>query len=212
MKKLLKVLLLTTTAILTIGLMGCGPQQTPEPAQTYNVGETVETDIVAFTLDRAELAIAVKNSRGFGASEAPDGPAGGDFFLPKEYDATDDASNPFVAPKGHTLVSVTFTAENLDRASIDLFHHNKTAAITYNGQSFAEDEMELELGAENTNGEGWKSCVGLGNILLSAGKSSSYKAYFDIPVETEDLSSPFEITINLPTSNGETQSFTYSIS
>ena len=170
-------------------------KETLKILESNHVGDSVETDILRFTLDRAELAIALENGMTIGTGAPADGYAGGNFYLPKEYDAADDAGNPFVAAKGHTLVSMVFTIENLDRATVDLFRYDRNIAIVYDGKSY---KGELNFGAENENGEGWKDYRS-SNVLLQSGETSSYKAYVDIPVEIEDLSSPFEIKFNIPT-------------
>lgn len=205
-------------ATLMFCLMGCAGNA--GSSKTYSIGETVETDIVSFTLDRAELTIALGNSQGIGSLQAADGPAGGDFFLPKEYDAADDTDNPFVAPKGHTLVSLTFSADNLDRQSVNLDGTNATRfiAVEYNGKTYTDDaklyhkgnEIEVEYGAKNSNDSGWKT-HSVSNILLSAGEKASFKCYADIPVEISDLNSPFKVTFNLPNSAKETVPYTYLI-
>lgn len=184
-------------------------EQTPK----YIVGDSVETPLVRFTLDRAELAIALDRSMTVGVGAPADGFAGGTFLLPKEYDATEDADNPFVASKGHTLVSLTFTFENLDRTSVELFQIEnwRTIWVVYNGRSYG---AELKLGAEAKGDSGWVDYKS-SNIILPAGGSYSYKAYADIPVEIEPLNSPFEIKLNLPSNASETdpqmQNFTYTI-
>ncbi len=225
--KFVRIGIIAAIAALTFSLIGCNNQtegssssvesNSEEQMQTYSVGETIETDIIKFTLDRAELAIALNSSMGFGSDKAPDGLAGGDFFLPKEYNADEDEKNPFVAAKGHTLVSMTFTVENLDRASVELCDWGLYEFITieYNGASYvgessSDDNFKTKIGAVNKNNEGW-STINTSQIYVYAGKTNSYKAYIDIPVEIENLSSPFEIIFNLPTSSGERQAFTYAV-
>lgn len=209
--RVISAILFVTVIATAFCLVGCGK------SQTYSVGETVETDVVSFTLDRAELAIALENSMGVGLAEAADGVAGGNFFLPKEYDANDDAKNPFVAAKGHTLISMTFTVKNLDRSSVELcdwglyqFITIKYNGNTYTGKSSSDDNFKSQIGAINENDEGWRD-IRTSQIYVYGGEATSYKVYIDIPTETESLSSPFEITFALPTSSGETQSFTYAI-
>lgn len=215
--KITGVVLFAIVITTALCLAGCGK------SQTYSVGETVETDVVSFTLDRAELAVALNSSMGFGARQAPDGLAGGDYFLPKEYDALDDSENAFVAAKGHTFVSLTFTARNLDRASVKVFDKpSDEISITYNGEVFtgnsiASEDGKVRIEAENVDGAGWKprdvvgSHLPLAGILLLPNSEASYKACIDIPVEIENLDSPFEIAFYLPKSDGERQPFTFSV-
>lgn len=185
-------------------------KETLKILESNHVGDSVETNVMRFTLDRAELAIALDRRMTVGVGAPADGYAGGSYYLPKEYDAADDADNPFVASKGHTLVSMTFTVENLDRGSLDLFdswHSDGYIYIVHDGKSY---KGEFKFGAENENGEGWKDYHS-SNVLLGSGETSSYKAYVDIPVEIEDLSSPFEIKLNLPNNSegSSVKNFTY---
>lgn len=216
------------SAALACCLLGCSSQPAEQQEQqgdnaagetevaTYSVGDTVETDIARFTLDRAELAIALENSGAASVGYGADGLADDNYFMPMEYNAEEDASNPFVAPKGHTLVSLTFTAENLDRAFVELDDGNaeKFFAIEYDGQTYTgsgsdgPNAIEVRYGVANKNGEGWKS-YSVSNILMGAGETSSFKCYIDFPAEIEDLSSPFKLTVNLPNSDDETTPFTF---
>lgn len=220
----------TASAALTCCLFGCSSQPAEQQdavseeteVATYSVGDTVETDIARFTLDRAELAIALENSGAASVGYGADGLADDNYFMPKEYNAKEDVDNPFVAAKGNTLVSLTFTAENLDRNSLELDGGGPEDffAVEYNGTAYTGERdidengaLIVRYGVENENGEGWKDYshmgVPVGNILMGAGDTSSYKCYIDIPVETEDLSSPFKLTVNLPNSDDETTPFTF---
>lgn len=188
----------------------------------YNVGDTVETDVARFTLDRAELAIALENSGAATVGYGADGLADDNYFMPKEYNADEDANNPFVAAKGHTLVSLTFTAENLDRDFLYLDDNNPEDffAVDYNGTVYTGERdidkdgtLDVRYGVENINGEGWKDYSHMGmpvsGILMEVGETASYKCYIDFPAEIEDLSSPFKVTVNLPNSSEETTPFTF---
>ncbi len=216
---------------LSCGMFACSSQEQPsdkqegeaqeQPAvETHGMGETTGTDVVSFTLDRAELAIALENSGAATIGYGADGLAQDSYFMPKEYDAEEDSDNPFVAPKGHTLVSMTFTVENLDRTFLNLDEASPESfiAVNYEGQTYTKDAdlyddpnaITVRYGAQNKNGAGWRN-YSTGSILMEAGATESFKCMVDIPVETSDLKSPFQVTFNLPTSSGETQAFTYSV-
>lgn len=226
-----KVGAVAAIAALACCLFGCSSQSVGQQegaaageteAATYNVGDTVETDIVRFTLDRAELAIALENSGAASVGYGADGLADDNYFMPKEYNAEEDADNPYVAAKGNTLVSLTFTAENLDRDFLNLDDNDPEDffAVEYDGTAYTGERdfdkdgaLIVRYGVENANGEGWKDYSHMGmpvsGILLEVGETASYKCYIDIPVEIEDLSSPFKITVNLPNSDDETTPFTF---
>lgn len=198
--------------ILLFCLAGCSgnqnndTQDTQSP-KTYSVGEAVETDIVKFTLNRAELAIALNPTVQDGSSKF----VLDSFLMPKEYDPTEDSKNPFVAAKGHTLVPVTFTAENLDRTSTELtWGLENLLAISFGGTTYRTTRTQCDILAENQNDNGWKS-YSVANILLVAGEKSSYKAFIGVPFETEELNSPFEVIVTLPNANGDKTEFTYTV-
>ena len=231
MKASTGIAVLTISVALSCGLFACSAQdQTAEsqnsntqeqPAvETQAVGETVKTDVVSFTLERAELAIALENSGAATIGYGADGMADDAYFMPKEYNAEEDSDNPFVASKGHTLVSMTFSASNLDRTSLELDGGTaeKFIAVNYEGQTYTKDAdlsddpnaIRVRYGVQNENGAGWKD-YSSSNILMGAGESNSYKCMVDIPVEIEDFQSAFQVTFNLPTSSGETQAYTYAV-
>lgn len=192
-----------------------------EPAQekvtTHSIGDTVETDIARFTLDRAELTIALENSGAATVGYGADGHASDDYFMPKEYNAEEDSDNPYVAAKGHTLISLTFTAENLDRDFLELDNGFPETffAVEYDGTACTENadydgDLIVQYGAENSNGNGWND-YGSKNILMAVGETSSYKCYIDVPIDIEDMTGAYKLTINLPNSEGKTTPFTFVI-
>lgn len=90
--------------------------QKQEKASKYVVGDTVETDLIRLTLNNAALAIALNNSLHIGTGFSIDN----DYFCPKEYVVEEDSDNPYVAPKGSTLVFYELLLENLDRGYLEL--------------------------------------------------------------------------------------------
>jgi len=174
------------------------PESEPEVIK-YTIGETVGTDIAAVTLDWAKLAIALENTWG------------DDYYMPKEYDAAEDSNNPYVAPVGQSLVAITYTIQNKDRASIDLGGSFNPTFITvdYNGETYKND---VKFGAEGFANEfgvpEWKQ-YSSSNILLSAGEIATYKCYTSIGTDAADLEDVFEITFTLPNSKGEREDFIF---
>lgn len=206
MKKWMTLLL---TLLLALSLTACGGNtngtgstgsdggDTKEEAEGLALGEKAATDIVELTLDRADLAVALGNTQ----DET--------YYLPKEYSAEDDSDNPFVAAKGHTLVAMTYTLANLDRASVDLdgSFNPGFLSIGYNGESYSG---ETHYGYEKEAGGSWEIYSSM-NVLLSAGETASYRCYVDIPVEAADLNDTFTVTFTLPNSQGESEDFTYAV-
>ncbi len=189
-----------------------------EDATRYSVGETVETDLVRFTLNDAALAVALVNGLTIGTGFNIDN----DYFTPKEYNAEEDADNSFVASKGHCLAFFEFVAENLDRDYLTLdeggdstfpnddeFVTVTVEGTTYTSADFEEKKYGWEIGDLDA-GEDWSSTP-VTNVLLGVGTRELYRGYADLPIEPEDLSISYEMTFYLPTVSGETEPFTFTI-
>lgn len=223
MKKTIALLL---TVCLSVGLCACGisgesttqpttepsisfttepdPQETEptvtEPAITkYTLGETVETDIVAFMLDYAEFAIALY-----------DWHDQTNINLPKEYNAEEDKDNLNVASKGHTLVSVEMTIENLDRTSLEIIRSMGKQIFLSVGYKDTLMDTEIEDGIYASE-DGWDWENNYRGITLKPQEKTSFRLFVDIPVEVDSLQDTFELTFNLPNSKGETEAFIYTI-
>lgn len=213
-----KALSLFLALVMALSLAACGgssaaeEKETPTAAgeppaveetaeiSTYTVGETAETDILALTLDWAQLSIALENTWG------------DDYFTPKEYDAAEDANNPYVAAKGHTLVSIIYTVSNLDRASVDFDGSFNPTFITveYQGASASETKYGAE-GIANEYGLNEWSQYNSSNVLLQAGETCTYKCYCDIAVDAADLTDSFRITFSMPNSDGTTTDAVFTV-
>ena len=170
----------------------------------YNIGDTVETDLAELTLNECELAIALSNTND------------NTYFLPKEYDSSEDIDNPFVAKTGNTLIFVDFTLAAKDRDNInvnDSFRGN-FYEIQYGKNKF---KGNFELGLEKiekttfyneTANNQWEKYT-TSNILISKGGKSQFRASAEIETEVKNLDDKFYITFNLPSSDGKTTAFTY---
>ena len=198
--KLLAIILALTT-LLT--LAACGGKSSTE---TYKLGDTVSTDIFEFTLSVAEYTVALENTNG------------DTYFTAKEYDAEDDKDNPYVAPTGHTYVAFSYTVKNLDRASNE-FHNGSFATVKYDGKKYStieegayfryEDSTVLNSsGTPKTEYIGWYKNPSR-NFLLLTGEKITRRAYIDIDANITDLTESVEIIVEVPTSEGKTESFTY---
>ena len=118
------------------------PASSETQITTVAIGETVSTDIVELTLDRADFATALYNGI---STEAVLGQTPVDEIelgLPKEYDASADADNPYVAPVGHVLVAYTVTVSNHDRTALDLDEWSSSdfVTLTYSDQELSADK------------------------------------------------------------------------
>lgn len=201
MKKFICVVLILALAL---PICACGGGE-----NYYQIGETVSTDIFEFTLEEADLAIALNRV------------LNDSYFTPKKYDAKEDSGNPYVASIGHTMVVFTYTVENINRETSD-FNETRFSTAKYNNKQYSA--KNFEEGAYylyenrtviNANGKMetqranvWYTRPSSG-MLLTAGEKESRKACFEIETEVENLTDEFYITVKVPNSKGKKESFTY---
>ena len=214
-----KVLIGILALIMVLGLVGCSytpateetdtaepTETTPiteeikEPEKIYSLGDTAETDILKFTLDRAELAICLH-----------DGTAGDfdEIYLPKEYDAsTEDFC---IAAKGHTLVAYTYIVENLDRGALEFDFDTTTPepfiSIQYGRETY---DCVAEIKAYSYDGFEWNSLMSTCTRLEPTEKMQ-IRTFVDIPVEASSLEDDFTLIFKLPSSSGNAQVFSFAI-
>ena len=181
MKKTISLLL---ALVLCLSLVACGGGASKE---TYRLGDTVSTDIFEFTLDEATFAYALNNV------------TGENFFAPKEYDAENDKSNPYVADTGKTFIAVAYSVTNTGRTTTQLYKGGFFTA-KYNGKTYAPIGV-LTFNASNKTD----------NVLVEAGETESHRGYAEIGVDVDNLTDSFTITVQIPNSSGKTEKFTYSI-
>lgn len=177
------------------------------------MGDTVETDLVRLTLNRAELAIALVNTLEIGTGFNIDN----DYFCPKEYTVEEDADNPYVAPKGSTLVFYEILIENLDRDYLELDGSGQDepfVSVSYDGETYStEDFEEKKYGwmVRDIEGEQDWSSDTVTNLLAGVAEKDLFRAYVEAPFEPDSLIDPFEVAFTLPTVDGDTESFTFAI-
>lgn len=187
-----------------LALCACGGSQ---PAETYKLEDTVSTDLVEITPNDVQFAIALESSKPFGS----DVTAADDHFLqPKEYDAEDDAKNPYVASKGNVIVAVELTLNNLDRNYLELDESGKDLfTIEYGGKIYKRSDCVEAVWCEPA--EKVSNVPTVTNILLDNEGPEVRRGYFEFPFEPESLADSFTITFNLPSSDGKTATFTYEV-
>ncbi len=181
MKKTFTLLL---ALVMCLTLVACGGGSSKE---TYHLGDTVSTDIFDFTLDEATFTYALNNVNGE------------NFFAPKEYDAANDKSNPYVADTGKTFIAITYTVTNTGRTTTQLYKGGFFTA-KYDGKGYPAVGV-LTLNASNKSD----------SVLVEAGATESNRAYAEIPVDVENLTDGFTITVQIPNSKGKTEKFTYTV-
>ena len=221
MKKII-ALLLALLMVLALTACGANSSETSTPKQTdsdmtntteieestrkYNLGETVSTNTTEFTLENAAFTIACSNS------------VDDDYLLPKEYDATNDSKNPFVAPIGDTLVALSFTIKNNDRTTLKVADSSAWSLywnVIYNGEEYPlmgqDDDYALQFryALLNENNSGWVR-ADTHNKYVNVGETLSVRTYGTIRTDVANLNDSFDLIIKVPSSNG-LETFIYSI-
>ena len=203
--KLKKFVSLFLIAVIGLSFAACGKSGGDD--SYHKLGETVSTDIFEFTLNAAEFTIALNNVNDDKR------------FTPKEYDAKDDADNPYVAPVGHTYAAFSYTVKNLNRASSE-FHSGSFATVKYDGKKYsamkdgaffqyeAEKYMDTDGKLKTKNAGEWYSDPG-NNLLLMTNEKETRRARVEIETDIKDLTADVEITFKIPNSEGKKEEFTY---
>lgn len=227
-----KVFALFMALALCLSLCACGNEASPSadesggdttlaaedtttPETYYQIGDTVSTNLFNFTLDAAELAIALENTYGETYGD------------PKEYNPQEDSNNPFVAPTGHTYVAFTYTVENISRASEDFQSFSGdpdwgslkiiykdteyTTGIVDCAVLYYQDHQYLDINGQlKTNAANRWYAYHASNMLVGASEKQSSKAYADFAVEVDSLTDEFYLCVRVPSSEGS-EVFTYYI-
>ena len=173
-------------------------EETTKKRIYYNIGDTVSTEIVDFTLDRAELAIALNDDINDSSH----------YFLPKEYDPKEVNFNSIIASKGHTFAFIEFTVKNNDRNSITV-NRFKSSNINFISAKYKNAIGSTVTYGSRNNGSGFESVME--GVYLQVGEECTYRCYVDIPIESENLNDEFELTFNIPEIYDEVKEITYLI-
>lgn len=218
MKKMVPLILAT---VLMLSLSACGKggniasdsgevttggSNSGADTQYYNVGETVSTDIVDFTLNDCDLSI-------YASATADKG-----FLQPVEEETM------FGAKVGTSLIIPSFTIINKDRSgNIEIKDQgsdlNLNWTVLYNGEEYKVTQYDLNFDGmfgmdlfpaaiiDPDSGDMIEE-NDTNNYLLDAGETISFRTIGIIGVEPETLNDEFILTISLPSSSGK-ESFTY---
>jgi len=163
--------------------------------QELALGEMATTENVEFTLDNAQLTLAICND--WGADN---------YFEAVEV----DSAASYKAPIGHTYIAITFTINNLDRVGFtyDGFYEADFMSVEYNGETYI---TETRYGMQCSNGGAWEQMIkGKTTYWLDVGEIKTIVCYLDIPVEVENFTDTFKFKVLLP-KLAETAQFTYVI-
>lgn len=197
--KLKKIIALVLVAVLCLSFAACS--KSDNNTKYYILGETVSSDILEFTLDKATLAIALNNI------------IDNDYCSPKEYNSQTDNDNPFVCAKGHTYAAFTYTIKNIDRTN-----YNGVLPLVEAEYKDVKSDKQVDGAQYFSALDEWKPTGNNANppvyswhFVLEPESPETYRSYIDIPVEADSLTDDFILTVNLPASDGSISSFSYLI-
>lgn len=178
-----------------------------EETQYYQLGDTVSTDILDFTLLDCKFAIY--------ASATSD----------ETYLQPVEESTAYGAKVGHSLAIPSFTITNKDRSGyIDIgspYDSELSWSISYGDKKWAlrkfglDDSdisplMSLSPGAIiDPNSGNMIEKLNAVNYLLAAGETISFRTIGVLEGEPENYNDEFKFNVEIPTSSGSKTSFTY---
>ena len=194
-----RIIALVLAAVLCFSFAACG--KSGDNTTYYKLGDTVSSDILEFTLDKATLAIALNNI------------IDNDYCSPKEYNSQTDNDNPFVCAKGHTYAAFTYTIKNIDRTN-----YNGVLPLVEAEYKDVKSDKQVDGAQYFSALDEWKPTGNNANppvyswhFVLEPESPETYRSYIDIPVEADSLTDDFILTVNLPASDGSISNFSYLI-
>lgn len=201
-----RIIAFALSLLIVLSLCACGETE-EEKEEKLTVGNTASTDLAELTLENAQFAYYLNNT-----------------FMDENYLLpTDEPNKVFAATLGHCLVSLTFTLTSKDRGSYIDFAGNFTDwdpnfTVTYGGASYTVKGFDLNdndgsdyfsldfsvIGSEQRMADSM-------NYLLDAGETVTIRAFGVVAVDPENLTDGFDISVDVPNSQGEYETFTYAI-
>lgn len=202
-----RIIALVLSLIMILALCACG-----ETEAKLAVGETASTDIAQFTLKDAQFAYYLSNV------------VNGNYLTP-----TNESNIMYAASTGHCFVSLTFTLTNIDRGGYlsfcDPFPEDQwkpNFVLKYEGKEYPVNsytlddkdgetfsmEYAVEVDKETV---GYIKKIGTSNCLLRAGSTVTIRAAGVVAVDPENLTDGFELSVDVPNSKGEYETFTYAV-
>lgn len=202
-----RIIALVLSLTMILALCACGEEEAK-----LAVGETASTDIAQFTLKDAQFAYYLSSV------------GNGNYLTP-----TDESNIGYAASTGHCFVSLTFTLTNIDRGGYlsfcDPFSEDQwkpNFVLKYEGKeypvnSYTIDDkdgetfsMEYAVEVDKETAAYIKE-IGTINCLLRAGSTVTIRAAGVVAVDPENLTDGFELSVDVPNSKGEYETFTYAV-
>lgn len=176
------------------------------------IGDTVSTDIMEVTVNKAELsyyAIGATTSVGSGKT-----------VNVEEACSPSESGGFYTANKGRTLVCLDFTLTNTDRGKLNTSDYIISFSVKQNndGATINGYDLNSDNGRPGLNLSGMPIAINgqdfvtndTSNEIISAGDSVRIK-YVGIIGFDADLSAPFELVVDIDNSDGGSEKFIYTV-
>lgn len=177
---------------------------------TAELAETVSTDLIDFTLIDSSFTYYVSNSQS------------------SYVKSTNVPNDTFVASTGNCFVSLTFTLTSKDRGSIAVAGSQSSDwrldwTVKYNGKKYDLKGFDLNNNSGRRRMQFGYSAImdpGTNTVLavdhgsgyrLHAGETVTIRTFGVINVDPDALTDGYELTINVPNSDGKYEHFTYTV-
>lgn len=208
-----KLALFILALLLCLSVLGCNKKDPIAEQTTPTVslpadgkpGDNATTELLSFTLDKAELTLACRyfTSQEFTSKNFEN------YLTPIEYDQV----TPLVAKEDQTLIAFTFTVKNLVAENQN--YRGGDWYVIYQGEDYpltqqSQKNITLSQSAVRKGDGNWEY-NGPENAFLEPGISYTFRVYGILPLAKETLTEALELHIPLPTTGEEPLEAVYTI-
>lgn len=209
------------SAGIVLGLPGCGPTASKTP--TYDINDTVSSDIIDFTLHRATLAYYADGSTSKLVSTGRVTNAD-TVYLPTE--SRSESILPYAANKGRVLICLEFTVKNNDRATLNIGGDwlSRDLTATYQGKdypikSYDSNDIDGDVFGINLSHSIYSKDEGATwfannsrNYLLKASDTITLRLVGIASFEPTNLTDTYQLKVDILNSKKESDQFVFEIS
>lgn len=213
---------LATLSLATVGLSGCSGTAGGSTAKTYTIGDTVSTDILDFTLDRAAMSFYADKHLTRTMQKVVT--TADKYALP----TNESSDHNFVANKGRVLICLEFTVKNNDRSTINMCSAGnnwltKDLTVTYGGKEYPVNGYDMNNPDGDTFGMKLGDAIfskddkatweydGSSNYLLRAEENTTFRVVGVAVFDPKSTADPFQLSVDVLNSEDKKEKFTYSI-
>ena len=184
------------TVALMLSLAACGGET--ETSEELSIGDTITTDILEFTLNRAEFADRLKYAQ-FVSGQTPDQ----EYLLPIDEPQT-NTPYTFEADEGYKLLSYSYSLNYTGKEEIEVETAMGISAVYDDGYTF-EISTDAYLWSDYISIDGT-------TILYPLDPPGEGRGYMKVPSEVEsNTAAPLKITVSIPNGDGSTIDAVYII-